>query len=97
MNRDEKREAWRVHINAHKESGQSQRAYCAEHGLSERQFSYWKSQLDRPEGARFVPVRVHTRSPVMMELPGGIRLSIPAEALDSLLPTILRCMAKAVG
>ena len=99
MSREQKREAWRIHINAHRKSGLTQRAYCSEHGLSKSQFSYWKSQLDHPaDTGRFVPLTVQAREAVVtLNLPGGIRMAIPEASLESALPTVLRSVAKVVG
>ncbi|MCG7887018.1 MAG: hypothetical protein JAY75_15015 [Candidatus Thiodiazotropha taylori] len=92
MTKDDKRTFWQQHIQAHKEGDQSQRAYCAEHGLSKSQFSYWKSQFDpKPQVSGFVPVRIQASAMVRIDLPGGIGVSVPTEALASLLPMILRC------
>lgn len=43
---DEKETFWRKHIEEWKESGQSKRGYCREHGLSESSFSAWKREID---------------------------------------------------
>lgn len=45
--RNEEKEAfWRKHIEEWKDSGQSKRGYCREHGLSESSFSAWKREVE---------------------------------------------------
>lgn len=41
---------WRAHVSGWRRSGQTQRAYCAAHGLSVSSLGYWIGQL-REEGA----------------------------------------------
>ena len=95
MTRQEKRAFWQQHIHTHKESDQSQRAYCAENGLSKSQFSYWRAQLDsKPQRGGFIPVRVHASAMVRIDLPDGVSLAVPADTVASLLPTILHCAAE---
>ena len=56
-------EFWRTHVEAWRESGLTQRAYCREHELSEIQLSHWKHRLQKTRrrasaASRLVPVRV---------------------------------------
>lgn len=46
---DEKEAFWREHVEEWKESGQSKRGYCREHGLSESSFSAWKREVELRE------------------------------------------------
>ena len=41
---------WRAHVSAWRDSGQTQAAYCAAHGLSVSTLGYWISRL-REDGA----------------------------------------------
>ena len=70
----EKKEAWAIHLQAHRESGLSQQAYCDNHSLSPPQFWYWKRKLEGNENkknkqppastkAGFVPVNVINTAP----------------------------------
>ena len=43
--KDERPEYWRGHVSAWRASGQTQRAYCAEHGLKPHGLSYWQLRL----------------------------------------------------
>jgi hypothetical protein len=42
-------QAWRRHLDAWKESGLNQRAYCRELGIGFHRFRYWRSKLEQPE------------------------------------------------
>ena len=58
-----RREFWQAHVEAWRESGLTQRAYCREHELSEMQLSHWKHRLQKTRRragstSRLVPVRV---------------------------------------
>lgn len=74
---------WRPHLEAWENSGQSQAAYCREHGLIKSRFTYWKRKLKpaapgNPDksGSGFVPVRVlDSQAPgLILRLPNGIAL-----------------------
>ena len=40
-----RREHWRVHTEAWSQSGQTQAAYCEQHGLNLKTFAYWRRRL----------------------------------------------------
>jgi hypothetical protein len=51
--RQREREArWRGHVQAWQGSGDSQAAYCRQHGLTPAEFSWWKHELARRDGQR---------------------------------------------
>jgi len=91
-------EEWAAHLAAWKKSGTTQRAYCAEHGLREFAFSYWKRKLERvpPGPARNRMVEVSPVAPMaaapLLELRIGehldvsVQLRIPGRLLRALLP-----------
>jgi len=86
--RFKKREArWRRVVAGHAGSRMSIRAYCAEHGVKDPAFYWWRAELARRDAARsaaaFVPVVVEPAAPVlaegmMIELRGGRMLRLPA-------------------
>ena len=56
------RDFWQAHVEAWRESGLTQRAYCREHELPEVQLSHWKHRLQKARRRRdsktqLVPVR----------------------------------------
>jgi hypothetical protein len=61
--RDLQKEAvWRRRLSRHAESGQSVRAWCRKHGVTETAFYWWRRELARRDAegraASFVPVHV---------------------------------------
>ena len=57
-----KRRKWSSHIAEWEASGKSQAGYCREHGLSLRQFYYWKRKHSAKQGSgvvKLVPVGLH--------------------------------------
>ncbi len=46
---------WRGHWKAWAESGLSQRAYCARHGLSYAAFGYWRNRVHAHETPAAAP------------------------------------------
>jgi transposase-like protein len=74
--RGERREFWRQHVLAWRQSGQRREDYCREHGLNPQTFNVWVGRLReefRPTGrgsddadgadtATFVPVEVTSES-----------------------------------
>lgn len=92
---------WKQHMSDWQASGLTQAAYCREQGLNERYFSQWKKKLlnSREEdmqsmtGAGFVPVEVlpaESDKTISIELPNGIRISIPATLPSEQLLVILQ-------
>ncbi len=62
---DHLRKIWEIHIERWKQSGQTQVAYCREHGLKPHQFTYWKRRFCRTGGdISFVPLRFSRNLPV---------------------------------
>ena len=43
--RGERREFWRQHVHAWRQSGQRREAYCHENGLNPQTFNVWVSRL----------------------------------------------------
>jgi hypothetical protein len=74
--RGERREFWRQHVRAWRQSGQRREAYCREHDLNPQTFNVWIGRLreefpptdsqsngaDGTETATFVPVEVTSES-----------------------------------
>ena len=58
----QKEAAWRRRLSRHAESGQSVRAWCRKHGVTEAAFYWWRKELARRDAegraASFVPVHV---------------------------------------
>lgn len=82
--RDPRREQlWRQHIAAWSRSGQSIRAFCSAHHLSEASFHSWRRELAKRDRAPAPPVQflpVHVRGEALIEvvLPDGLVVRAPA-------------------
>ena len=73
--------SWQEHIAAQRQSGVTIKEYCLGHGISDKSFSFRKSQLKKLEQPspkeRFAEVvSTHQLRPIRVELPGGIILSV---------------------
>ena len=55
-----KRARWMKHVGEWERSGQTQRVFCAEHGLALSSFQWWRTRLARAKrvkrGASFLPI-----------------------------------------
>ena len=77
---------WQGHLAAWHQSGLTQRAYCAQHGLGERAFYRWHHREKEAIAAgkaslTLVPVSVGmdaTGSVIRLHSPGGWRIELPA-------------------
>ncbi len=65
--REHKRTWWRNHLQAQRESGRTQAAYCRTHGLDPKYFTRWKGKLRPNRGTvvrgsptRLVPVVIRS-------------------------------------
>jgi hypothetical protein len=54
-------EDWRGLIAAQKQSGVSVKQFCAQQGLTEQSFYYWRKRLQRPASMRFALVEAEPR------------------------------------
>jgi len=54
-------EAWRARIAAQKQSGVSVKQFCAQQGLTEQSFYYWRKRLQAPASMRFALVEAEPR------------------------------------
>jgi len=62
---DQLRKIWKTHIERWEQSGQTQVAYCRDHGLKPHQFTYWKKRFGRTDtDISFVPLRFSRNLPV---------------------------------
>lgn len=79
-----KRAYWARRIAEWERSGQSQKAFCAEHGLVLSTFVWWRRQVKRRERAKavtpFLPIAMHAPSVVEVELRSRTRLRFEGEA-----------------
>lgn len=82
-------------IEAWKESGQSQMAYCREKNIGYHVFHYWykryRSEQPASTSSPFVPLQIETASAACTELimPNGKRLLLPSSINVQTLLTLL--------
>ena len=89
------REQWAALVKEHEASGQSQRAFCAAHGIGQSTLRYWRRCLQEDglrngggAGARLVAVRVREEAPgegvsgVSLVAGGDVRIEL-APGLDA--------------
>jgi len=80
MTPSEKQTFWKQHIDGWRSSGQSQKAYCAEHALSFSSFGYWRKRFAK--SGKFIPVTLERPvENIKLYLPSGIRLDVSLDAL----------------
>lgn len=79
-----KRAYWGQRIKEWERSGQSQKAFCAEHDLVLSTFQWWCAQRKRCAMAKpvtpFLPVAMHAASVVEVELRSRTRIRFEGEA-----------------
>ena len=85
--------AWRRRVRRFECSGLTVVRFCGDEGVSTASFYRWRKRLaERRPGTRnggvapaaFRPVRVTTaEAPISIQLPGGVRVEVPAENLDA--------------
>jgi hypothetical protein len=77
-------EDWRARIAAQKQSGVSVKQFCAQQGLTEQSFYYWRKRLEAPAAMRFALVEAEPwrgpaeHSALELVLTTGERLKISA-------------------
>ena len=94
----QKKELWQQHIQDWEKSRLPQKVYCQQQAISFASFGYWRTRLNRLKtpSKKLLPVTL-TRSSavVVMSLPMGIRIDVPAHALAEVLPVVLRVSREA--
>jgi len=64
---------WKKHLEAQPQSGQTQIAYCKQHGISDKAFTYWKRRMGsaNPTAKQSLFVQLSDRRPTKVLFPGG--------------------------
>ena len=97
---------WRRHVEAWRESGLSQAAYCHQQGLNRKTFSVWTRRvqgdlpLDKGTPLELLPVQLEPSAPVastpasvMLRLAHGAQLELSTAVPPRWLAELLRCLA----
>jgi transposase-like protein len=96
-------EVWRERLERHARSGASIAEFCRREGISPPSFYQWRKRLSvvqrAAERPRFVPVHRAEDSGsadgVEIELPGGVRVRLPAGASRELVTAAIEAAARA--
>ena len=97
---------WQRHVEAWRESGLSQAAYCQQQGLNRKTFSKWTRHvqvdlsLDKDAPLDLLPVQLEPSPPVagtqasmMLRLAHGAQLELSTAVPPRWLAELLRCLA----
>ncbi len=97
MANSEKATYWEQHHCGWRQSGLTQKAYCAQHDLKLSAFSYWRKRFSRPTtGNKLIPLAVHHRAEGMVVIAtGALRMEVPLGSLEQVLPIIQRSFPEA--
>lgn len=91
-------EAWRSRISAQERSGVTVKQFCAQQGLTEQSFYYWRKRLQTPASMRFALVEAEPgRGPAQyaaleLVLRNGERLRIGAGVDATTLQHVLEAL-----
>jgi hypothetical protein len=93
MKSDQKKDFWQQHIQDWGKSKLPQKTYCQQNNISFASFGYWRTRLNRLQKPtkKLVPVTLSRPSAVVViTLPMGVRMDVPAHALAEVLPVVFR-------
>lgn len=86
-----KQQFWQEHLDDWQASGLSQTDYCNAHQLKLGTFTYWRGKQTTPS-TKLIPVNTGPLGQVLISLPGGVQLHIPAAQVAALLPSVLQAV-----
>lgn len=90
-----KEQFWRNHFAAWETSGLTQVDYCKQNDLKLANFTYWRTRSNKKRSKFIALSAPAVAERLVLDLPYGIRLEIPAQALADVLPTVLRSLQEA--
>lgn len=99
MKSDQKKDFWQQHIREWSKSNLPQKVYCQQQAISFASFGYWRTRLNHLQKPtnKLVPVTLTRPSAVVViTLPLGMRMDVPVQALDEVLPVIFRTCREGV-
>ena len=93
MTSAQKKDFWQQHIQDWSKSKLPQKVYCRQNNISFASFGYWRTRLNRLQkpSKKLVPVTLaRPLAVVVITLPMGIRIDVPADALGDILPVVVQ-------
>jgi hypothetical protein len=99
MTSNQKKDFWQQHIQAWSKSKLPQKVYCQQNNISFASFGYWRTRLNRMEkpAQKLVPITLTRPSAVVViTLPLGMRIDVPVQTLDEVLPVVFRTCREGV-
>lgn len=88
---------WEIHIERHRKSGQSQKGYCRQEGISYWSFNSWKRKIEAGNNKlQEIPtslvqsLALKNKEKIKLILECGIKISIPDGFSEETLGKILR-------
>ena len=93
------RERWEAEFKKWEKSGLTRNEYCKQHDISISTFDYWRGRIKKRTATKElvrlpIPYEAVEPSPIILELPNGIRIQIPAgyqrETLKEILEEVTR-------
>ena len=91
----EREQVWQEHVAQWQASGLSQRAYATEHGVSQRQISYWARRLGGAQPPGLLPVRVMSAAgagAISLRSEHGWTLNLPRDVPANWLADLMRAL-----
>ena len=88
-----KRAFWQQHLTDWAQSGQTQRAYCDQHGLKLANFSYWrKHQGTAKTSSKLIALSAAPSSASVQLTVSGLQMTVPVAVLEQVLPVLWRSL-----
>ncbi|HCE1977262.1 TPA: hypothetical protein NGS68_000528 [Vibrio parahaemolyticus] len=96
MTREDKTQLWQERLQHQKDSDLTIAAWCEQHQIAQSQFYYWQKKLTASScepGSVMVPISMPSSSiTLVIETPGGYRISINDTSAMVLLPQVMKCL-----
>ena len=90
---------WQKQLANWSVSGLSQKAYCSQEGLKISTFSCWRKRLRAPKDScgKLIRVPFSPYGASVRVIISGLQLDVPVNALEQVLPIILRSQQEVAG
>ncbi|MGR5144869.1 IS66 family insertion sequence element accessory protein TnpA [Photobacterium sp. DNB23_23_1] len=96
MTREDKTQLWQERLQHQRDSELTIAGWCEQHQIAQSQFYYWQKKLTTTTyepSSTMVPISIPSSSiPLVIETPGGYRISINDTSAISLLPQVMKSL-----